>query len=83
MADRADRVSPHDAGVAAWFDDTPAGSPRQCADFVKQRRIATRYDKLAANDLAFVTAPAASRHHSRSGAMEPSISARVGSAPDR
>src|ERR1700709_1818140 len=37
IADRASRVSPHDAGDCVW-SNTPVRSPRQCADFVGQWR---------------------------------------------
>jgi hypothetical protein len=38
IADRASCMSPRDAGDCGWFNDTPVGSPRQCADFAGQWR---------------------------------------------
>jgi hypothetical protein len=38
IADRTNRVSPHDIGELRFGQDTPVESPRQCADFVGQWR---------------------------------------------
>src|SRR6195256_3954175 len=38
IADRASCMSPRNAGDCGWFNDTPVGSPGQCADFAGQWR---------------------------------------------